>query len=62
MPLEGLGSPVGVVATDLTVVVDVQAVQLVEPIWNRLEGTTGQLAVVSPQFRHCNKALDYIIR
>lgn len=38
VPLEGLGSSVGVVSTDLTVVVDVQAVQFVEPVRDRLHG------------------------
>lgn len=35
--LEGFGAPVVVVATDLTVVVDVQPVELIEPVWDRLE-------------------------
>lgn len=38
MPLEGFGSPVVVVSTDLAVVVDVQPVQFIEPVWNGLEG------------------------
>lgn len=37
MSLEGFGAPVVVVATDLTVVVDVQPVELIEPVWDRLE-------------------------
>lgn len=36
--LEGFGPPVIVVSTDLTVVVDVQPMELVEPVRNRLEG------------------------
>lgn len=36
--LEGFGAPVVVVATDLTVVVDVQPVELIEPVRDRLEG------------------------
>lgn len=38
MPLEGLGPPVGVVPADLTVVVDVQPVEFVEPVGNGLQG------------------------
>lgn len=37
VPLEGLGSSVSVVSTDLTVVVDVQPVQFIEPVWNWLQ-------------------------
>lgn len=37
MPLEGFGSPVGVVPTDLTVVVDVQSVEFIQPVWDGLE-------------------------
>lgn len=48
MPLEGFGSPVGVVSTDLTVVVDVQPVELIEPVWNRLDGRKHK----KKQFRH----------
>lgn len=38
VPLEGFGSPVVVVSTDFTVVVDVESVEFVEPVWNWLEG------------------------
>lgn len=38
MSLEGFGAPVVVVSTDLTVVVDVQPVELIEPVRDRLEG------------------------
>lgn len=38
VPLEGFGSPVVVVSTDFTVVVDVESVEFIEPVWNWLEG------------------------
>lgn len=38
MSLEGFGSPVVVVSTDFAVVVDVESVELVEPVWDWLEG------------------------
>lgn len=38
MSLEGFGAPVVVVPTDLTVVVDVEPVELVQPVRDRLEG------------------------
>lgn len=44
MSLEGFGSPVIVVSADLTVVVDVQPVEFIEPVWNRLEGRKHQSA------------------
>lgn len=37
MPLEGFGAPVVVVPTDLAVVVDVQPVELIEPVGDGLE-------------------------
>jgi hypothetical protein len=37
VPLEGLGPSVGVVPTDLTVVVDIQAVELVQPVGDGLK-------------------------
>lgn len=37
MPLEGFGSPVVVVTANLTVVVDVESVELVEPVRDWLE-------------------------
>lgn len=37
MSLEGFGAPVVVVSTDLTVVVDVQPVEFIEPVRDRLE-------------------------
>lgn len=37
MPLEGLGSSVRVVSTDLTVIVDVQPMEFIQPVWNGLE-------------------------
>lgn len=37
MSLEGFGSSVGVVSTDLTVVVDVQPMEFIEPVGNRLQ-------------------------
>ena len=40
VPLKGLGPPIGVVSADLTVVVDVQTVEFIEPIRNGLQGTT----------------------
>lgn len=46
MPLEGFGSPVIVVSTDLTVVVDVQPVEFIEPVWNWLEGIKHQSAIM----------------
>lgn len=42
VPLEGFGSPVGVVSTNLTVVVDVQTMELIEPVWDRLERRRSQ--------------------
>lgn len=39
MPLEGLRSSVGVVPTDLTVVVDVEAVEFIQPVGNGLQET-----------------------
>lgn len=45
VPLEGFGSPVIVVSTDLTVVVDVQPMQFIEPVWNWLEGIKQQSAI-----------------
>lgn len=42
MSLEGFGAPVVVVSTDLAVVVDVQPVELIEPVRDRLEGTNSQ--------------------
>lgn len=45
VPLEGFGSPVIVVSTDLAVVVDVQPVQFIEPVWNWLEGIKHQSAI-----------------
>lgn len=41
VPLEGFGSPVVVVSTDFTVVVDVESVEFVEPVWDRLERGRG---------------------
>lgn len=38
MPLEGFGSPVVVVSADFTVVVDVESVEFVEPVWDWLKG------------------------
>lgn len=34
MPLEGFGTPVGVVSTNLTVIVDIQAMKLIQPVRN----------------------------
>lgn len=36
MPLEGFGTPVGVVSTNLTVIVDIQAMKLIQPVRNGL--------------------------
>lgn len=44
MPLEGLGSSVRVVSTDLTVIVDVQAMEFIQPVWNGLEQLKMRLA------------------
>ena len=44
VPLEGLGTSVGVVATDLTAVADVEAVQLVEPVGDWLHIQTGGIS------------------
>ncbi len=35
--LEGFGSSVRVIPADLTVVIDIQTMQLVQPVWNRLK-------------------------
>lgn len=40
--LEGFRSSVGVVSTDLTVVVDVQSVEFIEPVGNWLQGVKHQ--------------------
>lgn len=37
VPLEGFGSPVVVVSADFAVVVDVESVEFVEPVWDWLE-------------------------
>lgn len=36
--LEGFGSPVVVVSTDFTVVVDVESMEFIEPVWDWLKG------------------------
>lgn len=38
VPLEGFGPSVGVVPADLTVVVDVQTVEFIQPVRDRLHG------------------------
>lgn len=37
MPLESLGTLVRKVATDLTVVADIQSMQFIQPVWNWLK-------------------------
>lgn len=37
VPLESLGPSVGVVTTNLTVVVDVQSMEFIQPVWDGLE-------------------------
>lgn len=39
VPLEGLGASVGVVSTNLTVVVDIQAMKLIQPVGDGLKET-----------------------
>lgn len=37
VPLECLGASVGVVTTNLTVVVDVQTMEFIQPVWDGLQ-------------------------
>jgi hypothetical protein len=46
MPLERLRSTVGEVATDLTCVADVEAVKLVQPVWDGLKELGLELQVI----------------
>lgn len=52
VPLEGLGPSVGVVPTNLTVVVDIQAMKLIQPIGDGLKETNNCMSSPSSVLPH----------